>query len=121
MSGRQANERQGRSHDLAAQANQPPEHTGAGAFLGGVLGGILGWLIGVGALPHPAFLPLDGSKPLILTLVLAGGGAVIGGLTGALADSSAAAVEPDAATTTSIEIKAQADAGHENREDGHPS
>jgi hypothetical protein len=75
--------------DPAAEA-EPPEHAGAGVFLGGILGGILGWLIGVGAVPHPALLPLATAKPLLLTLVLAGAGAIIGGVTGAIADNSAA-------------------------------
>ena len=93
--------------DLMVEPGQPPELAGAGVFLGGILGGILGWLIGVGAVPHPAILPLGTEKPLLLTLALAGTGAVIGGATGALADSSAALA--DAQVTPSREQESYAE------------
>jgi hypothetical protein len=102
--------------DLVAEPGQPPEHAGAGVFLGGILGGILGWLIGVGAVPHPALLPLGTAKPLLLTLVIAGAGAVIGGVTGAIADTSTAFADTEITPDHDTEAHAATSTAHEGNE-----
>jgi hypothetical protein len=104
--------------DPVVEPGQPPEHAGAGVFLGGILGGILGCLIGVGAVPHPAILHFGTEKPLLLTLALAGAGAVIGGATGALADSSAALADTRVTPSRDQETRTENSTSHEGNERG---
>jgi hypothetical protein len=104
--------------DLVGEPAQPPEHAGAGVFLGGILGGILGCLIGVGAVPHPAILHLGTAKPLPLTLVLAGAGAVIGGVTGAIADSSTGLADTRDTPDRDTEARTERSAAQKGNERG---
>jgi hypothetical protein len=73
----------GTRHIAYEQHTKALEGAAVGGGSGVVLGGALGWLVGIGTLAIPGLGPLVAAGPIIAALAGAGGGSVVGGVTGA--------------------------------------
>lgn len=66
------------------QHTKAPKGAALGAGSGMILGAAFGWLAGIGILAIPGLAPLLAAGPIIAALTGAGGGAMVGGVTGGL-------------------------------------
>ena len=74
------------SNGATAAADSDHSAIGKGAGIGAVLGGLGGFLVGLALLPIPGIGPVVAAGPITATLLGAVGGAVAGGIVGALTD-----------------------------------
>jgi hypothetical protein len=74
----------GTRHFAHEQHTKAPEGAAIGGGSGVVLGAAFGWLVSIGALAIPGLGPLIAAGPIIAALAGAGGGAVVGGVTGSV-------------------------------------